>query len=79
MRLTNPSSTLVRRSNFLSSSAAAFLGAITVVMSDDPETCEAQAADLFNVGRKNFKHNPRYIEKELQMQYGEDPGAFLLV
>ena len=68
------SSSHLSRARFLSSSAAVFVtasaGMIGFVVANSPEECLAAAAD--SVGR--FNDNPRYIETELQMKYGESPG-----
>jgi hypothetical protein len=60
------------RARFLSSTAAKFVTASTVftISSADPETC--QAAGLDAVSREN--KNPRYIDKELQMN-SENPRS----
>ena len=56
--------TLTTRTQFLSSAAAAFSGVAVVAM--EPEECDA--AD-------KFSKNPRYIDKNLEMKYGEYPGT----
>lgn len=62
------------RSRFLSSSATAFLASTALVWANiDPEECSA--AMPTKVGTKKFSENPRYIEKEMQMQYAEGPGT----
>ena len=65
-----PSNSIATRSKFLSSSATAFLATTTTltVMGSDPEEC--QAAPI---------NNPRYIDKELEMKYGEDKGTIRLL
>jgi hypothetical protein len=61
------------RARFLSSSAAVFVtasaGMIGFVMANSPEECLAAPESI-----GNFNDNPRYIETELQMKYGESPG-----
>jgi hypothetical protein len=50
------------RAHFLSASAASFVSSVAVVLAvDPPEECHAMATD-----------NPRYLEQELEMKYGED-------
>jgi hypothetical protein len=60
------------RARFLSSSTAAFITATTSVFAfvaaNNPEECLAET------GAKGSSNNPRYIDKELQMKYGESPG-----
>lgn len=62
------------RARFLSSSAATFLtasaGVIGFVAANSPDVCFAT-----QYSKESFNDNPRYIEKELQMQYGESPGT----
>lgn len=53
------------RSRFLSSSAAAFL-ASGAVLASDPESCDAAKMEA----------NPRYIDRDLEMKYGEDKGTY---
>ena len=64
------------RTRFLSSSAAAFVtasaGVIGFVGANQPEECWAAAAAPYS--NENFKDNPRYIDTEMQMKYGESPG-----
>ena len=64
------------RARFLSSSAAAFVtasaGVIGFVGANSPEECWAAAAAPSS--NENFKDNPRYIDTEMQMKYGESPG-----
>jgi hypothetical protein len=70
MRLHNSGTTPTSsRSRFLSSTAASFLVS-TGVFASDPESCSAAAMSTAN------KKNPRYIEKELEMKYGEDSSKF---
>jgi hypothetical protein len=57
---------VIGRSKFLSASAATFLTS-AVVMTADPEACQAKMGKELDVGSKN----PRYIEQELEMKYGE--------
>jgi hypothetical protein len=72
------------RARFLSSTAAAFVASATVLVvgASDPEVCEA-AASLFDnsiltssKSINTFDDNPRYIDTELQMKYGEGPGMY---
>lgn len=56
------------RSKFLSSTAATFLIS-TSVLSGDPESCAAKSSMA-------GADNPRYIDGELQMKYGEDSSAY---
>ena len=64
------------RARFLSSSAAAFVtasaGVIGFVGANSPEECWAAAAAPSS--NENFNDNPRYIDTEMQMKYGESPG-----
>jgi len=59
------------RTRFLSSSAAVFVtasaGMIGFVVANSPEECLAAPDSIGS-------DNPRYIETELQMKYGESPG-----
>ncbi|KAL7581714.1 hypothetical protein ACA910_022254 [Epithemia clementina (nom. ined.)] len=64
---TRTTTTLTTRSKFLSSSATAFLASATLVMASDTEECQAA------VGAPTS--NPRYIEQELEMKYGEDSNG----
>lgn len=59
------------RAKFLSSSATAFLLSSSFV-TGNPEECEASVFDRMIPGRK--VETPRYIDKELQMKYGDDKG-----
>lgn len=67
------SSSYSTRARFLSSSAAAFLtasvGVIGFVGANSPDECFAAPYSI-----ESFNDNPRYIDKELQMKYGESPG-----
>ena len=56
------------RARFLSS----FLASSALVWANDPQECAA------GVGAVGGAGNPRYIEQELQMQYGENKGAFFV-
>lgn len=58
---------VIGRSKFLSASAATFLTS-AIVMATDPEACEASPSSRDVVVGKN---NPRYIDQELEMTYGE--------
>jgi SAM-dependent methyltransferase len=55
---------MVNRAKFLSASAATFLTSTSsiVAMAGQPDECEATTT----------VHNPRYIEQELEMNYGND-------
>ena len=55
------------RAHFLSSAAAAFVG--SAVLGMDPTECDAASGE--DAAGSN---NPRYIEKNLEMKYGETPG-----
>ena len=71
----SPSSFHSTRARVLSSSAAAFLtaaGVIGFVGASSPDECFA--APYFS---ESLNDNPRYIDKELQMKYGESPGTFI--
>ena len=61
-----PTTTTTTRAHFLSSAAAAFTG--VAVLGMDPMECNAAAQA---VGSKN----PRYIDKNLEMKFGETPGT----
>ena len=63
-QLTTP--VVVTRSRFLSSTAAAFLASATLVMTLETEECQADVPMT----------NPRYIEQELEMKYGEDASMY---
>jgi hypothetical protein len=57
------------RARFLSSSKAAFIAALSWrAVSGDSQVCNASEA-ASEVG-----DNPRYIDRELQMQYGQGAG-----
>lgn len=56
------------RAHFLSSAAATFTGVSVLAM--EPAECDA-ATKASNVG----SGNPRYIDKNLEMKYGEGPGV----
>jgi hypothetical protein len=69
----------VNRAKFLSASAATFLTSTSsfVVMANNPEECQAKQGDAAptwssSTPSKQGNKNPRYIEKELEMKYGED-------
>ena len=59
--------TTTTRAHFLSSVAASFTG--VAVLGMDPTECDAAAAAVGS-------NNPRYIDKNLEMKYGETPGTF---
>lgn len=59
------------RAKFLSSSATAFLLSSSVV-TGNPEECDASVFD--RMISRGQKENPRYVDLELQMKYGEDKG-----
>ena len=61
--------TTTTRAHFLSSVAASFTG--VAVLGMDPTECDAAGAAVGS-------NNPRYIEKNLEMKYGETPGRLLL-
>jgi len=54
------------RARFLSSAAAAFSGAVFTMA--QPTECDAAIKPVGS-------GNPRYIEKNLEMKYGETPGT----
>ena len=58
------------RSKFLSSTATAFLASATLVMGTEPEECQAA------VSTAPTTKNPRYIDQELEMKYGEDASEW---
>jgi hypothetical protein len=60
-------STKLSRVRFLSSSAAVFIASTGLALGSNPEECMAVSSQ--------FRDNPRYIDKELQMKYGESPGT----
>jgi hypothetical protein len=60
-------STKLSRVRFLSSSAAVFIASTGLALGNNPEECMAVSSQ--------FRDNPRYIDKELQMKYGESPGT----
>jgi hypothetical protein len=75
---------LPSRARFLSSTAAAFVASATVLVmpgvgANDPAVCEASTlfdnSNTKNTGSR-FNDNPRYIDKELQMKYGEGSGMY---
>jgi hypothetical protein len=65
--LSAPTSTATTRAHFLSSAAAAFGSGF--VLATDPATCQAKMTET--VG----SNNPRYIDKEVEMKYGEGPDG----
>eukprot|EP00529_Nitzschia_sp_RCC80_P031693 CAMPEP_0113514640 /NCGR_PEP_ID=MMETSP0014_2-20120614/40518_1 /TAXON_ID=2857 /ORGANISM="Nitzschia sp." /LENGTH=355 /DNA_ID=CAMNT_0000411153 /DNA_START=168 /DNA_END=1235 /DNA_ORIENTATION=+ /assembly_acc=CAM_ASM_000159 len=87
----NNANHIVNRAKFLSASAATFLTSTTSIVmttASSPEECQAAeevggAGNPFLVSRGGGKgknsdpmsKNPRYIEKELQMEYGEDKNG----
>jgi hypothetical protein len=56
------------RARFLSSSATTFL-ATAAILGSNPE--ESTAAMM---SKKKTGNNPRYVDRDLQMKYGEDKG-----
>jgi len=62
-------SSTASRAQFLSSAAAAFF-ASSSIMAFDPESCTAAET-------KAGSDNPRYIDKQLEMKYGEDSSKLL--
>ena len=66
------------RTRFLSSSAAIFVtasaGTVGFVVANSPEECLAAPESS-----GNFNENPRYIDTELQMKYGESPGMAKII
>ena len=68
------------RARFLSSSATSFL-ATAAILGSNPE--ESTAALMSKKKAKNVGNNPRYMDRELEMKYGEDKGKqdllFILV
>lgn len=65
---TNPST----RARFLSSSATTFLATATILGSNPEESTAAMMGSKKKV--KNVGNNPRYVDRELEMKYGEDKG-----
>jgi len=65
--------TTTTRARFLSSStASAFVAAVGFgfgVLGQNPDECAA-ASDM----TRDFSKNPRYIDRELEMKVGENPG-----
>jgi hypothetical protein len=61
------------RARFLSSSATSFL-ATAAILGFNPE--ESTAAMMGSTEKKTKKvgNNPRYMDRELEMKYGEDKG-----
>jgi hypothetical protein len=59
--------TALSRSRFLSSSAAAFIASTGLALATNPEECLAT--------QNAFSENPRYVDKEMQMKYGESSGT----
>jgi hypothetical protein len=59
------------RKSFLSSGATSFLGGIMLV-GGSVESCEAKE----NANKEIGSSNPRFIESELEMKYGETKGSF---
>ena len=57
------------RARFLSASAATFLTSAGVVLSVNPDECEAKGVPT------SSNNNPRYIDRDLEMKYGEDPNG----
>jgi hypothetical protein len=66
-------SSVASRSRFLSSSAAAFVASAVLVWAQDPEECLASPSTT--EANRSFQDNPRYIDREMQMQYGENSGT----
>lgn len=58
----------ITRAQFMSSSVSVFLASTGIVWASDPEECLSMD--------KPWSANPRYIDKELQMQYGENSGVY---
>lgn len=74
------------RARFLSSTAAAFVASVAFVSvgANDPSVGVCEAASTLFIDNDKMKtsssindDNPRYIDKELQMKYGEGPGMYL--
>lgn len=69
------SSSSASRAKFLSSSATTFLATVCGILTasaldpSDPDTCVAHAAAMTT--KTNNNNNPRYIDQELQMNYGD--------
>ena len=64
------SSTAASRAHFLSASAATFLSGLTVAVGASEE-CQAASTSNDAVGSTNY-NNPRYLDQELEMTYGQD-------
>jgi hypothetical protein len=67
------------RARFLASSATGFLVASSFMWSGvmgTPEVCDA--ADMA-VSNNDSNVNPRYVDRELQMQYGQGPGMYCCI
>jgi hypothetical protein len=65
---------ILSRSRWLSSSAAAFLASTALVFgAPEPEECLAAGTP----STSNFQDNPRYIDREMEMQYGENSGTVI--
>jgi hypothetical protein len=60
------------RARFLSSSATSFL-ATAAILGSNPEESTAALMGSKKKG-KNVGNNPRYMDRELEMKYGEDKG-----
>jgi hypothetical protein len=67
---TESPATIATRARFLSSSATTFLATVAILSSDPQESSAATMGTKTN----KFNKNPRYIDKELEMKYGEGPG-----
>lgn len=71
---TNIHTNNLNRAKFLSASAATFLTSTTAIVmatTTNPEECQAAPLQQNLV----FAKNPRYVEKELQMEYAQDPNG----
>jgi hypothetical protein len=64
----NAGDSALSRSRFLSSSAAAFLVSTGLSLATNPEECVAT--------QNSLTENPRYIDQEMQMKYGESSCTY---
>jgi hypothetical protein len=73
---TNP----IARSNFLASSAVAFFVLAVLVLVAGAGSNKPYAATMLEKqGTKVFHNNPRYIDRELDVDYGQGPGKIVLM
>jgi hypothetical protein len=69
------------RARFLVSSAVAFLvlAVLALVVGGSNEPYAATSTVMEKQATRDFNKNPRYIDRELDVSYGEGPGKIVFI